>query len=113
MSITYLVASALLASQQQQAAPQLPPSPIIRIEIAPRARTLVAGDSMRLQARALDANGQPVPGAVIHFTMRGGQMEGSIDSTGFVVGSTIGKLPFNVTAVVPGTRPVIDSVDFR
>src|SRR6185436_1511269 len=82
MSITFVLASALLVAQQPAGA-QLPESPIKRIEVTPRVRTIVAGDSMRLQARALDANGQPVPGAVIHFTMRGGQGEGSIDSTGF------------------------------
>ena len=103
----------LLSAALLQATPQLPASPVTRIEITPRVRTIVAGDSMRFQARALDANGKVVPDAHISFTMRGGSGEGSIDSTGFVVASTIGKMPFIVTAIVPGTRPVIDSVDLR
>ncbi|MEP6491061.1 MAG: Ig-like domain-containing protein [bacterium] len=108
------LAGALLALQQQQApTPSLPASPIARIEVTPRVRNIVAGDSIRLQARALDAAGNAVPGAQIVFTPRGGQMEGKIDSTGFVVGSAIGRMPFIVTAFVPGTRPVIDSLEVR
>jgi len=114
MLTAFALAAALLALQQQQApSAPLPASPIARIEITPRVRSIVAGDSVRLQARALDAVGRPVPGAQIVFTPRGGQMEGKIDSTGFVVGSTIGRMPFIVTAFVPGTRPVIDSLEVR
>jgi hypothetical protein len=111
----YLLLAALLqaAPQQQQPAAPLPPSTVARIEITPRVRTIVAGDSMRFQARALDANGMVVPDARVVFTMRGGDGEGNIDSTGFVVASTIGKMPFIVTAIVPGKKPVIDSVDLR
>jgi hypothetical protein len=114
MLITHVFVAALLAAQQQQAqTPSLPPSPIARIDVTPKVRNIVAGDSIRLQARALDAGGKPVPDAHIVFTARGGQMEGTIDSTGFVVGSSIGRMPFIVTAFVPGTRPVIDSLELH
>jgi hypothetical protein len=112
MLITHVFGAALLAAQQQQAqTPSLPPSPIARIDVTPKVRNIVAGDSIRLQARALDVNGKAVPDAHVVFTARGGQMEGTIDSTGFVVGSSIGRMPFIVTAFVPGTRPVIDSLE--
>src|ERR1051325_1732361 len=103
---------ALLAVQQQQQ-PTLPPSPIARIEITPRTRSIVAGDSLRLQARALDASGRPVPDARVFFHAQGGQMEGHVDTTGMVVASTIGKTPIVVTAFVPGSRPVIDSIELH
>src|SRR5947209_642502 len=115
MPIVHVVAALLTMQQPQQAAPapKLAPSPIARIEVTPRTRNIVAGDSIRLQARALDAAGKPVPGAIILFSATGGQSEGRIDSTGFVVASTIGKMPVIVTALTPGTRPVIDSIELH
>jgi len=92
MALMHLVSALLVMQQPTTPAPALAPSPIARIEIMPRTRNIVAGDSVKLQARALDASGQPVPGAVIVFTATGGQGEGTVDSTGFVVGSTIGKM---------------------
>jgi hypothetical protein len=50
----------------------LPPSPVKRIEVQPSTRTITAGDSVRLVLRALDANGAPVPGAVLYVKMLGG-----------------------------------------
>jgi hypothetical protein len=97
------------AAQQEQAASTLPPSPIVRVEVSPRTRTVTAGDSVRLQARALDAAGKPVAGARVFFSQRSGFTQGLIDSAGTLVASSVGKFPIAVTAVVPGTRPVIDS----
>jgi len=115
MPFVHVIAALFVMQQPQQAAPApaLAPSPIARVEITPRSRNIVAGDSIRLQARALDATGKPVPGAIIVFTAGGGQGEGKVDSTGFVVGSTIGKMPVIVTALTPGTRPVIDSIELH
>jgi hypothetical protein len=94
---------------QQGQSSSLPPSAITRIEISPRNRTVIAGDSIRLRARALDAAGQPVSGAIVFFSQRRGFSQGLIDSTGMLVASSVGKFPITVTAIVPGTRPVIDS----
>src|SRR5512133_509735 len=115
MPIVHVVAALLAMHQPQQTAPAQPlaPSPIARIEIMPRTRNIVAGDSIKLQARPLDAAGKPVPGAIIIFTATGGQTEGKVDSTGFVGGSTIGKMPVIVTALTPGTKPVIDSIELH
>src|SRR5689334_11623725 len=110
-SVVIMGVMAATASAQQvqgQSAP-LPPSPVARIEITPRTRTVTAGDSLRLRARALDASGQPVSGANIFFSQRAGFTQGLVDSTGMLVASSVGKFPLTVTAIVPGTRPVIDS----
>ena len=49
MLITHAVAVLFALQQpQQQAAPTLPPSPVTRIEITPRTRNIVAGDSIKL-----------------------------------------------------------------
>jgi hypothetical protein len=112
-----LVASAIIAAPQQQPSQQptqsLPASPVARIEITPRTRDIVVGDSLRFEARPVDASGNPVAEAKIFFRARGGQGEGRIDSTGFVIASSVGKMPVRVTALVPGTRPVIDSIELH
>jgi hypothetical protein len=110
--------AALLVVQQGQQPPQspsgeLPESPVARIEVSPATNTVTAGDSVRLQARALDAAGRPVERAQVRFVPRGDQGEGSIDSTGMLVASSVGKMPLNVIALVPGTRPVIRALDIR
>ena len=48
-----------------------------RIEVTPRVRDVVAGDSIVLQARAVDASGRPVENARILYNMRGGSGEGA------------------------------------
>ena len=111
-SLVIIAAFAGTASAQQVQQGQtssLPPSPIARIEVTPRTRTVTAGDSIRLRARAVDASGQPVSGANIFFSQRAGFTQGVVDSTGMLVASSVGKFPLTVTAIVPGTRPVIDS----
>src|SRR5205823_4275213 len=95
--------------QQGQSAPTLPPSPIARIEVSPRNRTVTAGDSIQLRARAVDASGQSVKDSTVFFSQRAGFSQGVIDSTGMLVASSVGKFPITVTAIVPGTRPLIDS----
>jgi len=82
--LVVLVPAILAAQQQQQVTQQpLPPSPIVRIEIAPGTRSVTAGDSLQFSARALDGSGRPVAGAIVRF--RGGSGEAAVDSTGKVV----------------------------
>jgi hypothetical protein len=88
----------------------LPPSPVARLEITPAGGRIVAGDSTRLTVRALDAQGRPVPEALVRYTATGGHFEGTVDSTGMVVAGSVGKLPIAVVALVPGTRPFIRPV---
>jgi hypothetical protein len=104
----------LLAVIQQQPT-QLPPSPIKRIEVRPATRTITAGDSVQLDVRALDANGTPVPDAVLYAKMLGGEGEGAIRPEGFwLIASSVGKFPLAFSALVPGTLPFVDttSVEF-
>ena len=91
----------------------LPASPIARVEVTPAGGRFTAGDSGQLTVRAVDAAGRPVPGALVRYTLRGAGFEGSVDSTGKVVASSVGKLPLAVVALVPGTRPVIRQVDLE
>jgi hypothetical protein len=102
------LAVALLLQQQPAAA-----SPIARIAVTPTAHTVVAGDTLRLRAQALDASGRPVSNAQILFQAGGGMFEASIDSTGLVSSGAVGTLPVVITAVVPGGKPTIQRVDVR
>ena len=84
-----LALAAALQQQPQQAAPApaLAASPIARIELATGPEVaLTAGDSMKIQARALDASGQPVPNATLRYFPAGGRFEGGVDSTGMIGG---------------------------
>jgi len=108
----------LLAVQQQspsQAPSAMPASPVKRIEVLPATRTVTAGDSIRIELRALDANGKPVPGAVLYAKLLGGDGEGGLDpASGWLVASSVGKFPLSVSAMVPGSEPFVDtaSVEF-
>src|SRR5688572_18205839 len=107
---------ALVALLQQpvQAPPQtLPASPVARIVVQPTARTVTAGDSLQLSAQALDASGRPIDNAVIRFQPTGGEGQAGIDSTGKLIASSVGKVPINVVALVPGTRPKFEPIEIR
>jgi hypothetical protein len=112
------IAPALVVSVQQQSQQPtgLPDSPVSRIEVLPAGRTIVAGDSVQLVMRALDRNGAVIPEAVLYLKMLGGQGEGTVrPENGMLVASSVGKFPLEVSAVVPGSRPFVDStsVEFR
>lgn len=106
----------LLAAQQQVQQPQQQPgnpSPIARLVVSPAERTVVAGDSVRLQVQALDSGGRPVPNAEIRFVPAGGRFEGDVSPDGLVRSGSTGVLPVGITAVVPGTRPVTERIEIR
>jgi hypothetical protein len=89
---------------------QMPPSPVKRIEVRPSERKITAGDSIRLDVLALDAEGKPLPDAVLWVRMLGGNGEGMLrPETGYLVASNVGKFPLGLSAVVPGTRPFVDT----
>ena len=114
--MSLLLPFALLASlqqPQQQPAPPIPESPIARIVVSPTTYEITAGDTVRFTAEARDAAGRKIDNAIIRFVPRGGQGEGSIDSAGTVVASSVGKMPVNVVALVPGTRPKVQPLDLR
>src|SRR4051812_24479138 len=100
----------LLVLQQpaQQAAPN-----IARLSVTPGSPTVVAGDTIRLHARALDASGHSIEGARILFQQAGAMFEGHVDSTGLVTAGAVGTFPVVISAVVPGSKPVIERVAVR
>src|SRR4051794_18349727 len=88
-------------------------SAIARIAVTPAAPTVVAGDTLRLRAQALDAAGRPVPGANIMFQPAGGAFEARVDSAGLVSSGAVGTLPVVISAFIPGGKPVIERVNVR
>jgi hypothetical protein len=108
MTSSLLLAAVLLQTPQQQ-----PPSPIHQIVVSPENPTVVAQQTLQLQARALDAAGNPVPGVHIRFVPAGGRFEGTVEETGLVRSGATGTLPVTVVATVPGTAPVLKRVEVR
>lgn len=111
-----MLVAVLLLVLQQPAPGQLAPTPVARIEVQPASRAIPAGDSVRLIIRALDASGAAVPGAALNVQLRGGSGEGALDQrSGWLVASSVGKFPLGLSAVVPGSRPFVDttSVEFH
>ncbi|MEP7345829.1 MAG: Ig-like domain-containing protein, partial [Gemmatimonadaceae bacterium] len=97
---------------QSAAPPQTgAPSPVARIVVTPAKPIVSTGDTLRLTAQALDANGQPVPNAVVRFTAQGARFEGTVDSLGLVTSGATGTIPVAVVALVPGARPMIKRID--
>jgi hypothetical protein len=86
---------------------------VARLEIAPAIRTVEAGDSLRLAARAFDAAGNVIPNAVIRFAAQGGRFQGSVDASGLVSGGTPGTVPIAITATVPGARPHVQRIEVK
>jgi hypothetical protein len=104
---------AVLQQQQPQNASSLPASPIARLVVQPTARVMVAGDTMRLSAQALDAAGAPVANAMIRFQPVGGRFEGTVDSAGLVSSGSTGTIPVMAIAMVPGTRPIVERLEIK
>ena len=113
--LTGLFALAAVLQQAPQAAPPaLAESPIARIEVATGPEvTLTAGDSLMIQARALDANGQPVPNATLRYFPAGGYFEGRVDSLGMVRSGSTGSLVVGVVGSVPGSKPFVERIRVR
>ncbi len=107
----HLAVVPLLALAFQQPTPTaMPPSPVKRIEVSPANRKITAGDSVQLTVRALGADGKAIPDAVLWVRLLGGGGEGSVRPGSFwLVASSVGKFPLGLSAVVPGTRPFVDS----
>jgi hypothetical protein len=102
------LAAALQAAPAQAATPAQasPGGPIARLEVVqPQNLTMTAGDTARLQVRALDAAGNEVPGAQFRFVPAGGRFEGSVEPTGLLRSASTGVLPVGVTAMVRGGTP--------
>ncbi|MGH9202504.1 MAG: hypothetical protein ACRD2A_14870, partial [Vicinamibacterales bacterium] len=107
----FLLAFALV--QQTQPQTLLPPSPVARLVVTPAAPVMHAGDTLRLTAQALDAEGRVVPNAVVRFRAAGGGFEAEVDSLGLVTSGATGTIPVAVVATLPGARPKVELVTVR
>jgi hypothetical protein len=86
---------------------------VSRIVVTPASPVMNAGDSLRLSAQAVDANGRPVEGVRIRYQAAGGRFEAEVDSMGLVRSGATGTIPVMVVAIVPGARPVTQRVEVR
>jgi hypothetical protein len=98
----------------QPAAPQLPASPIAKLVVTPAKPVMIAQDTLRLTAQALDATGKPVDNVRFRYIQSSGaRFEGRVDTTGLVRSGSTGTIPVTVVALVPGTRPVTEVVEVK
>jgi hypothetical protein len=102
---------ALLVLTQQQTAQ--PASPIARVVVTPAARSVVVGDTLRLGAQAIDAQGRPVSGAMIRFYPTSPSFEATVDTSGVVVAGAPGTYPVAAVATVAGSRPTVERFTVR
>jgi hypothetical protein len=86
---------------------------VVRLRILPPVRVVAVGDSLRLTVEALNARGEVVPGVPIRFTVQGGRMQGSVDSTGMVRAGSPGVIPISVAALPRNGRPVVEKIEVR
>ena len=103
----------LLSLQPPQQAASLPASPVARLVVTPANPVINAGDTLRLSAQALDADGKPVPNAIVRFRTAGGGFEAEVDSLGLVASGATGSVTVAVVATVSGARPKVEMVTVR
>src|SRR6185295_503804 len=74
--------------------------------------SVAVGDSIRLEARALDAAGRPIPEAkiVLHTV---GPAQVAIGEDGWARAGSVGDVAFLATAIVPETKPYIERLSVR
>ena len=87
---------------------QQPSGPVTRVAIEPGNARISIGDTLRLTARAFDAEGRAISGAVVQWFQPGGHFEGSVDSTGLVTAGATGTIVAAAVVRVAGSRPVRD-----
>ena len=111
MTFAPLMLAALLVQQPATPPlPALPASPIARLVITPEKPSMIARDSLRISAVALDSAGRPVPNATINYFGAGGRFEAKVDSTGMLRSGSTGFYNVRVVATVPGTKAFIQTI---
>src|SRR5882672_3574846 len=85
---------------QQPASTTAPQAQIAKVEVQPSGGEVPVGGKLKFTARALDATGQPVPGAQIGWYDNA--MQGEVDSTGVFTGGYQGYSRVTAVAYVPG-----------
>jgi len=84
-----------------------------RVVITPAQPVVVAGDTLRLRAQVVDASGQPMANVRVRFQIGGPSFEGTVDSTGLVNSGAAGVLPVVASAIIPGSRPIVQRIEVR
>jgi hypothetical protein len=79
-----------------------------RLVVHPATPIVAAGDSVRLTGEVVGADGRPVEGSRVRFTVAGFSFEGSIDTTGLVRTGAVGKIPVSAIGIVPGQAPLVE-----
>jgi hypothetical protein len=93
---------------------QNPAPQIASVRVTPARPVVVAHDTLRLRAEALDQSGNPIPNARIRFVTAGFANAGQIDSTGLVSTASPGTLPVVALASLPGgARPATQRVEVK
>ncbi len=85
---------------QQTTSTTAPQPQIAKVEVQPSGGEVQVGGKLKFTARALDAAGQPVPGAQIGWYDNA--MQGEVDSTGVFTGGYQGYSRVTAVAYVPG-----------
>ena len=88
-----------------------PAAQVASVRVTPKQPVVVAHDSLRLRAEALDRDGAVIPGARIRFVPAGFANAGQVDSTGLVSTASAGVLPVVAIVSVPGSRPLTERIE--
>ncbi len=85
---------------------------IASLRITPSKPVIIAHDTLRIRAEALDASGAVVGSARIRFVTAGFANAGQVDTTGLISTASPGTLPISIIATAPGgTRPFTRRVE--
>ena len=85
---------------------------IASLRITPSKPVIIAHDTLRIRAEALDASGAVVSSARIRFVTAGFANAGQVDTTGLISTASPGTLPISIIATAPGgTRPFTQRVE--
>jgi len=83
-----------------------------KLVVTPAIPRLIAGDTLRLKAQVVDANGKPITGLTIRFQQAAGQFEGTVDERGLVSAGAPSTIPVVVSALLgDGKAPLITKVN--
>ncbi|MES2178290.1 MAG: Ig-like domain-containing protein [Gemmatimonadota bacterium] len=86
---------------------------VVRVTVTPSPARVVAGETLQLKAAALDKDGKPVTGVRIRFQQQDFPFQGTVDSTGLVMAGSVSTIPVVVSAIQPGSKPVIARIDVK
>jgi hypothetical protein len=82
--------------------------------VKPASRTMTAGDTLRLSAEALDAQGRVIPGVTFRYRLGpAARFEGRVDSLGLVTSGSTATLPITVTATLASARPKFETIEIK